>query len=150
MSTKFGRFQSHHPLSAYLILSTTVTLIVVLLLEFRGGWEKLSPILHGNRAQVYNTLVSLYGTLAGFVLTSLVFVAGFLEKPALKNFNRAGHSIGLMRIFHAVLLFLGIATLFAFICLMFDRDSANSVDYPCWRRWFAYSQYKVLFCYHMR
>ncbi len=87
------------------------------------GRVVLDRLLDGNRAAVYGALAAIFGSLLGFVLTSLSIVLGFSGSDALAVVRRSPHYPTLWAVFSAANKALGFATLVALAALFADRDN---------------------------
>lgn len=87
-----------------------------------GGLEVVRDVLDGNRAAVYGTLASIFGSLLGFVIAAIAIVLGYADSGRL-TFLRDSKTIGqLWRVFSSNIWWLAGATLTSFLALIFDRE----------------------------
>src|SRR5689334_25279705 len=107
---------------------TEPTVVGVLLLSFVvwverfGGECKLLEVLDGNRAAIYGTLASVFGSLLGFVLTAVSIIIAFSAMEQLGIIRESAHYLTLYRIYIQATWLLALATLIAVLGLIIDRD----------------------------
>jgi hypothetical protein len=89
-----------------------------------GGNAIVSPFLNGNRPSIYGTAASVFGSLLGFVITATSIVLGFSASDRLKVIRESTQYQTLWQVFNATIRALGLATVAAFLALIFDRDSS--------------------------
>ena len=89
-----------------------------------------SVALQGNRATLYGTIASIWGSLLGFVITSTSIVLGFSTSDRLAVVRESTEYPTLWKTFSSTIWALALATLVALACLVFDRDNSPS-------RWLA-------------
>jgi mannose/fructose/N-acetylgalactosamine-specific phosphotransferase system component IID len=89
-----------------------------------GGTAITSALLKDNRATLYGTMASIFGSLLGFVITATSIVLGFSGSDSLAVVRESSQYPMLWRTFSATIRALAGATLIALLCLLVDRDSA--------------------------
>lgn len=88
---------------------------------FRGD-TVLGSLVRNNRAQIYGTLASLFGSLLGFVITALSVVLGFSASERLKIVRSSAYYKQLWEVFTSAIRVLGITTVLWLVALFFDRE----------------------------
>jgi hypothetical protein len=88
----------------------------------------INNILSGNRQTLYGTLAALFGSLLGFTITSVSIVLGASASEKLEIIRKSKHYKDLWDVFKAAIKTLALATIFALLGLVFDKDT-NSVDF---------------------
>jgi hypothetical protein len=88
------------------------------------GKAIVCPLLHGNRAMLYGTMASIFGSLLGFVITTTSIVLGFSTSDNLAIVRQSAHYPMLWKAFSKTTMALAITTLVALLCLLVDRDDA--------------------------
>jgi hypothetical protein len=88
-----------------------------------GGLEAASALLKGNRATLYGTIASIFGSLLGFVITATSIVLGFSASDRLAVVRESAQYPLLWKTFSATIHALAFATVVALLCLLVDRDS---------------------------
>lgn len=117
------KWWKRHFLGAEFCLSVVLAVCFVLWYVLFEGESFLACFLHGNRAAIYGTAASIFGSLLGFVITATSIVLGFSTSERL-NVVRESKQFGtLWRVFSNTIWALGLATASTFIALIFDRDT---------------------------
>lgn len=88
-----------------------------------GGQAYLDSFLKGNRPAIYGTAASIFGSLLGFVITATSIVLGFSASERLRVVRDSKQYTTLWKVFSSTIRALGLATITAFLALVFDRDS---------------------------
>jgi hypothetical protein len=83
-----------------------------------------STLLKDNRAVLYGTMASIFGSLLGFVITATSIVLGFSTSDRLAVVRESAQYPMLWKTFSATIRALAGATVVALLCLLADRDSA--------------------------
>lgn len=91
-----------------------------------GGSQIVDEMLDGNRANVYRTLATISGTLLGFSLAAASFALNAVSSPRLKVLRNSPHYPTLWRTFFQTTWFLGAACVMAVVCIIWDREAAQS------------------------
>lgn len=94
-------------------------------LNFDGA-PAANAILQGNRAALYGTTASIFGSLLGFVITATSIVLGFSTSDRLAVVRESAEYPKLWKTFSATIRSLALSTIIALACLLFDRDTAPS------------------------
>jgi hypothetical protein len=89
-----------------------------------GGASFVAETLRGNRAAIYGTLASIFGSLLGFTITAVSIVLGYAANERLAIVRNSKHYPTLWKVFVAAIRALGIATMVALVALILDRDTA--------------------------
>lgn len=106
-----------------LCLAVALTAAFVVWYNRFGGQAYLSSFLQGNRAAIYGTAASIFGSLLGFVITATSIVLGFSTSDRLKVIRESKQYKTLWQVFSATIWALALATITSFLSLIFDRDS---------------------------
>jgi hypothetical protein len=88
------------------------------------GMGSASTVLKDNRATLYGTIASIFGSLLGFVITATSIVLGFSASDRLAVVRESAYYPMLWKTFSATIRALAFATVVALLCLLVDRDSA--------------------------
>ena len=89
-----------------------------------GGKAATFALLKDNRAPLYGTMASIFGSLLGFVITATSIVLGFSASDRLVVVRESAQYPMLWKTFSATIRALAGATVVALLCLLVDRDSA--------------------------
>ena len=89
-----------------------------------GGAHASDALLRGNRAAVYGSLASLWGSLLGFTIAAVSIALGLAASDRLAVVRESAHYATLWRIFSAAMRALALATIAALAGLIADRDAA--------------------------
>lgn len=95
---------------------------------FYGGADKVAPVLQGNRATLYGTAASIFGSLLGFAITATSIVLGFSASDRLAVVRGSAHYPTLWKTFSATIRVLAFATIIALTCLIWDRDGTPTPE----------------------
>jgi hypothetical protein len=91
--------------------------------ERYGGAASIETVLKGNRATLYGTAASIFGSLLGFAITATSIVLGFSSSDRLAVLRGSAHYPTLWKTFSATIRALALATVIALVCLVWDRDN---------------------------
>ena len=86
------------------------------------GAATVATSLDGNRATLYGTAASIFGSLLGFAITATSIVLGFSASDRLAVVRGSAHYPQLWKTFSASIRALAVATVVSIVCLIFDRD----------------------------
>ena len=89
-----------------------------------GGATTFEMLLDGNRANIYRTTATMAVSLFGFSLTVISIVVGFSSYDRLAVVRSSKHYVTLWKVFFQAVVTLGLLSIFAFICLVFDSDKS--------------------------
>jgi hypothetical protein len=117
-------FWKRHFLIAEGGLAIFVTIVFGIWFWQFGGLITVNAMLQNNRATLYGTMASIFGSLLGFVITATSVVLGFSGSESLAVVRESSQYPMLWRTFSAAMWALASATLVALLCLLGDRDSA--------------------------
>lgn len=87
-----------------------------------GGAGLVNDLLKGNRAAVYGTAASVFGSLLGFIITSASIVFAVSGSERLQILRDSRQYPTLWAVFSAAIRTCGLATAIAFWALIFDQD----------------------------
>ena len=73
----YPKWWRKHFLTVELGIAIVMTAGLVYWWKYRSGASVLDAIVPGNRATIYGTLASIFGSLLGFAITALSVVLGF-------------------------------------------------------------------------
>jgi hypothetical protein len=113
-----------HFLFCDLILVVFVTLVFVSCVELFGLKEVINDVLNGNRSNIYAALVSIFGSLFGFVMTTMSIITTWTGRDKMEELRRKSLYPQLWLTFHSTIIFIALATLVSIIALIFDRDGS--------------------------
>src|SRR6185312_3132354 len=102
-------------------LAVVVTVAFAVWFWSFGGLTTVDAMLRSNRATLYGTMASIFGSLLGFVITATSIVLGFSGSESLSVVRESSHYPVLWRTFGATIWALAAATLVALFCLLGDR-----------------------------
>jgi hypothetical protein len=88
------------------------------------GAAATNAILKGNRATLYGTMASIFGSLLGFAITATSIVLGFSGSERLGVVRESKQYPVLWKTFSATIRALALGTIVGLLCLLVDRDSA--------------------------
>lgn len=107
--------------SGIFLLSSSILMALVLALDFDVTVER---ILLERRDGIYPAMLSLEGTLLGFVLAALTIVLGYSQSGRLKLLHRSSHWSSIFHSYTDTLRWTSVATVVALLALLFDRDDS--------------------------
>ncbi len=105
-------------------LAIVLTIVFAVWFWRFGGMSSVFALLQNNRATLYGTIASIFGSLLGFVITATSVVLGFAASENLSVVRESAQYPMLWRTFSATIRALAGATLVALLCLLVDRDAA--------------------------
>lgn len=117
------KWWKRHFLCAEFCVSVMLAACFVLWYVRFGGESMLACFLNGNRASIYGTAASIFGSLLGFVITATSIVLGLSASERLDIIRESKQFAILWRVFSNTIWALGFATASTFISLIFDRDT---------------------------
>ncbi len=92
----------------------------------------LTSILYGDRSTLYATFASIFGALLGFVVTSFSIVVGFLSSESMSRVRGTTAGAQIPGVFIWGSIWVGLATVFPLVGLIFDRDGVTHTDAKPW------------------
>lgn len=104
-------------------LALLITILFILWTEICGGRTIIEGFLSQNRSDVYSTLAAIFGSLLGFIITSVSIVLGYATSDRLAIVRESKHYSLMWQVFTVAIRVLALATISALIGLMIDRDS---------------------------
>ena len=121
---RLPRFWERHFLPVEFAIAASLAIgFAVWYLAF-GGAAAADKILHNNRPALYGTTASIFGSLLGFVITATSIVLGFSTSDHLAVVRDSSEYPKLWKTFSATIRALGLSTIVALACLLFDRDAS--------------------------
>lgn len=88
-----------------------------------NGAAATNAILKDNRATLYGTMASIFGSLLGFAITATSIVLGFSGSERLGVVRASAQYPMLWKTFSATIRALALGTIVALLCLLVDRNS---------------------------
>lgn len=125
MSFFYPLWWRKHFLLVELLIAIALTIMLVVWTARWDGQEVLLNLVKGNRAAVYGTLASLFGSLLGFAITAMSIVLGFTASERLTLLRSSRHYKDLWAVFTSAIRVLGITTVAALIGMIFDREAVQ-------------------------
>jgi hypothetical protein len=113
-----------HFLAAEFGVAIAVTGGIAIWVYKLGGSSDVTKLLDQNRATVYGALASIFGSLLGFVITTLSIIVVLASMERLVIVRESAHYRTLYRTFIAGIRAIGLATIVALVALVGDRDTA--------------------------
>jgi len=107
-----------------LLLAVVIGIAFFASAELFWGRDEMREFLKGSRQATYTAIASTGGSLLGFVLTAVSIVLIIGSSPALQVVKDAGHLPTIYRIFFQTILWLAVATIWAFVGLLADTDTS--------------------------
>ena len=114
-----------HFLGVELVFSILVGVSLLYWWRYGNGVKVLTDIVRGNRAQVYSTLASIFGSLLGFVITALSVVLAFSTSERLKVLRGSSYYKQLWAVFTSAIRVLGATTVWWLLALFLDREAVQ-------------------------
>src|SRR5438309_6699118 len=115
-----------HFLAAEFMVALLTTVGFALWVAYLGGEGTIRPYLEGKRTTLYATAASIFGALLGFAITGQSILISVSSNERLKIVVESAQYETLWRVFTQAVRWLGIATLFAVVALVVDRDKEPS------------------------
>lgn len=108
-----------------------ITLIYTVCFLTKDFNKEVELLLLGNRGSVYRTIATIAGSLLGFTLAATSIVFGLLSNQELSKERfclliHSKHYPDLWTLFFRLIRYLGLLTICALICLIFNSDSAST------------------------
>jgi hypothetical protein len=120
-----------HFLWAEFALSVLIGIAAAYWIHYRNGAVICDRFLGQNRATIYGTLATIFGSLLGFVITAASIVLGFSGSESLAVVRGSKHYPTLWRVFTASIRALAFATVVSVIALVIDRDGQPNRTILC-------------------
>lgn len=124
MSPRLNRFQTrwrNNFRRIDFLLSVLIGVEFTVWVIWAGGASVVQEFLGGNRAAIYGTLSTLFGSLLGFIIVAVSIVLGLVDNPRLRLLRDAGQVDTLWEVFEANIRALALATLVSLVALVVDR-----------------------------
>lgn len=125
------QFWRRHFLWVEFAISVLIGLFAGYWIRYRNGAGVCDRLLAQNRAAVYGTLASIFGSLLGFVITAASIVLGFSGSESLSVVRGSRHYPTLWRVFTASIRALAFATVVSVSALIIDRDGQPNRTILC-------------------
>lgn len=106
------------------VFSVLSTLVLLYVGYRRGGNHVVETLLLYNRATVYGTLASIFGTMFGFTITTTSLCLNLTDKPRFQKLRQTRAYRKLWSYFLWTIVVLGASVLVTLLALVVDRDSA--------------------------
>jgi hypothetical protein len=120
---KFVSFWKSHFLWCEFFLSLSITIIFIAWCEFFSGKVSMEPIIIDNRATIFGTVATIYGSLLGFVITAVSIIIGYVSNPRMDLVTHSAHYSDLWNTYIKTIQVLGFATIFSIISLIADHKN---------------------------
>jgi len=120
---KISTFWEANFLVLELILAGLISLCFSLWLEFVNHGAFMSQFFFDGRAVLYGTLTALFGSLLGFAITAVSIFLGYVANEKLEIVRKSTHYHVLWDTFNSAIKVLAMATVFALIGLVLDKDT---------------------------
>jgi hypothetical protein len=108
-----------------LILSILLTFIFIIWCQYFSGLIIIDKILLNNRNTIYGSLSAIFGSLLGFIITTISIIIGYTKDERLKTVVESAHYKDLWNVYKSSIRFLAFATISALFGLIFDRDTSQ-------------------------
>ncbi len=108
----------------HFMASQTITSLLFFIILYFSSTTSLYETLKGNRAAIYGAFAAIFGSLLGFVLTSMSVILTTLDQPRMRAFRNTSHYHTLWKVFTATIQALAVACLASLLALIFDRDTS--------------------------
>jgi mannose/fructose/N-acetylgalactosamine-specific phosphotransferase system component IID len=112
-----------HFLLVEFLLSILVAVAFAVWLYKYCGHVYVDDILSGSRSSIYGAVASILGSLLGFAITATSIVLGFSVSEKLTVLRESSEYPKLWQTFVSTIWALGLATVFALACMLFDKDA---------------------------
>lgn len=122
--TLYPTWWRNHFLGVELAIAVLAGCALTFWIRVGDGSVFLSALVHQNRAQIYGTLASIFGSLLGFVITSMSIVLGFSASERLGILRKSSHYRDMWAVFTSAIKALGATTALWLAALLFERESA--------------------------
>jgi hypothetical protein len=116
-----------HFLAIELGIAALIAVLFWAAIQFSWRDDGLAESLKGIRQPVYTSVVSLAGSLLGFVIASIPIILGFGQFNRLKIVRASPHYGEIFRIFFQAIYWLSFAIIWALICIIVDKDETPKV-----------------------
>ena len=117
------RWWREHFLVAEIGLAILVALGFMLWVENFHGSVVVEVMLRQNRGAIYGTMATIFGSLLGFVITTVSVILSFSASDRLAIVRESKHYTMLWKVFVSAIKVLGLTTLAALVGLLLDRDT---------------------------
>ena len=119
---KISTFWEANFLLLELILAGLISLCFAIWSEFVNHDFLMSQIFSEGRSVLYGTLAALFGSLLGFAITAVSIILGYAANDKLEIVRKSKHYHVLWDTFNSAIKTLAIATVFALVGLIIDKD----------------------------
>ena len=106
-----------------LLLAITITIAFITWCQFFSGKLIIGSIVLQNRPTTFGTLATIYGTLLGFIITSVSIIIGYANNPRMDLVTHSKHYSDLWNTYIKTVWVLACATIFSIISLIFDHKN---------------------------
>ena len=125
------RWWKVHFVGAELALAALVGVAFTVWVFALGGERPTNLLLAGNRAPIYGTLASIFGSLLGFTIAAVSIILGYASTDRMEIVRKSKPYATLWRVFVAAMRALAFVTVVALAGLIFDRDAAPAPVILC-------------------
>ena len=116
-------FWRRHFLFVEGVIGTLPCIVLITWFLVLDGTSYTNDLLGGNRANIYRTTAAIAGTLLGFSMAGVAMVLNFVPSKRLTILQNSPHYPDLWKTFFQAAKFLGLLTITALVCLVFDKDT---------------------------
>lgn len=120
------RYWDQHLFCDFLIVSTVFGCIIA-----AGHYLHWAPAfisaIDGNRSSLYSSLLSVQGTLLGFVITAATFSAGFIDSKTFGQLKKKGSFYDVFAIYSQTAIVLALGLIVALVSLIADTDKRPNI-----------------------
>jgi len=102
-----------------------VTLCFVAWVELFGGKAEINKLFAGNRNNIYAALVSIFGSLLGFIITTMSIITTWTGREKMEELRRKPLYPQLWDSFQAAIYALAFVVIVSIVTLVFDRDTSS-------------------------
>ena len=132
----------------FLILECSLSLILACVFFILSALVNknivVAQILDGNRTIIYSTLASIYGSLLGFLITTVSILIGYSKSERLTLLTKSEHYGDLWKTFISTIKGLAFAVLLSIAGLIFDIDAK-----PVWPIFYVNSWLALFLSFRM-
>lgn len=131
MISRIRKFWGEHFLHCEFGASVAITVAFCVVFYWLGLEDDVDSLLKDNRGPLYGALSAIFGSLLGFVITSMSIVIGFSGDERLALIRESRHYPMLWRVFMSAIYWSAFATVVCVLALVFDRDKSPFMPLFC-------------------
>ena len=106
-------------------LVALITLLFIIWVEVFNGKQDVNELFNQNRNNVYAALVSIFGSLLGFIITTMSIITTWTGREQMDKLRRKTLYPQLWDTFYVTVQALAAAVIVSIIALIFDRDGSS-------------------------